>query len=168
MRVQSMRAYGLQSWKRRNLAGGGTLPPTMPADRSPGQDPDRAATHAGGVVFRMSPEGRAYLLVRARKVPGAWVFPKGHIEPGESARQAAIREVLEEAGVAASIVAPLGRVALGAERTEMFLMACESSRGARGERDCAWLGLRQASAALAFDESRALLERADRTRETRA
>lgn len=32
---------------------------------------------------------------------GAWVFPKGHLDPGETALQAALREVEEEAGVAA-------------------------------------------------------------------
>ena len=32
---------------------------------------------------------------------GSWVFPKGHIDPGETALQAALREVEEEAGVVA-------------------------------------------------------------------
>jgi diadenosine hexaphosphate hydrolase (ATP-forming) len=32
---------------------------------------------------------------------GTWVFPKGHIEPGESKTQTAEREVAEEAGVQA-------------------------------------------------------------------
>ena len=36
-----------------------------------------------------------------------WVLPKGHIEPGESAEMAALRELQEEAGVLGEIVEPL-------------------------------------------------------------
>ncbi|MDE6139580.1 MAG: NUDIX domain-containing protein [Alistipes sp.] len=50
---------------------------------------------AGGVVRDM--EGRT-LMIRCRK---RWDLPKGHIEEGESAVQAAVREVEEETGIAA-------------------------------------------------------------------
>lgn len=56
---------------------------------------------AGGVVF--DERGRV-LLLRTRG--GAWLFPKGHIEPGESALEAAIREVQEESGVQANCPNP--------------------------------------------------------------
>jgi len=52
---------------------------------------------AGGVVFRA--DGAVLLL---RHLEGTWVFPKGHIDPGEDALTAALREVEEEAGVRAS------------------------------------------------------------------
>ena len=39
-----------------------------------------------------------------------WTFPKGHIEAGETPRQAALREVLEETGYKASIIRPMIRV----------------------------------------------------------
>ena len=51
---------------------------------------------AGGVVFRA--DGTVLLL---RHLEGTWVFPKGHIDPGEDALGAAVREVEEEAGVRA-------------------------------------------------------------------
>ena len=53
-------------------------------------------TGAGGVVFNA--RGAILLLQHAS---GTWVFPKGHIDAGESALDAALREVEEEAGVRA-------------------------------------------------------------------
>jgi len=41
-----------------------------------------------------------------RHLGGAWVFPKGHIDPGEDALSAALREVEEEAGVRATCPDP--------------------------------------------------------------
>ena len=37
-----------------------------------------------------------------------WSLPKGHVEEGETVEEAALREVLEETGITAGIVAPLG------------------------------------------------------------
>jgi len=39
-----------------------------------------------------------------------WSLPKGHIEPGETAEQTAIREVAEETGISGSVLAALGRI----------------------------------------------------------
>lgn len=51
---------------------------------------------AGGVVF--DTHGRVLVLGHRN---GTWVFPKGHLDPGETALTAALREVEEEAGLAA-------------------------------------------------------------------
>jgi len=53
---------------------------------------------AGGIVFN---GGKVLVL---RNLKGVWVFPKGHVELGESHEQAALREVLEESGLHALIV----------------------------------------------------------------
>lgn len=62
-------------------------------------EPERAAEveGAGGVVFRA--DGAVLVL---RHLEGSWVFPKGHLDPGEDALSAALREVEEEAGVRAA------------------------------------------------------------------
>jgi diadenosine hexaphosphate hydrolase (ATP-forming) len=49
---------------------------------------------AGGVVFNRA--GQVLVLGHRN---GTWVFPKGHIDPGETHLVAAIREVEEESGV---------------------------------------------------------------------
>jgi 8-oxo-dGTP pyrophosphatase MutT (NUDIX family) len=64
---------------------------------------------AGGVCVRRM-RGRDY--VAAVRVKGGTVLalPKGHIDPGEGAPEAARREVREEAGVTGELVEKLGDV----------------------------------------------------------
>lgn len=52
---------------------------------------------AGIVIYRELKEGREYLLLH---YPGGHIdFPKGHLEKGESEREAAYRELQEETGL---------------------------------------------------------------------
>ncbi|HIU66741.1 MAG TPA: NUDIX domain-containing protein [Candidatus Caccomorpha excrementavium] len=65
------------------------------------------ATSCGGVViFR----GKILLLYKnyKNKYEG-WVLPKGTVEDGEEYKETAIREVLEETGVSASIIKYVGK-----------------------------------------------------------
>lgn len=57
----------------------------------------------GAVVFREENGKTKYLLIRNRR-SAHWGFPKGHIEPGESDEETAIREVLEETGLRIEIL----------------------------------------------------------------
>ncbi len=53
---------------------------------------------AGGIVFRRNAQGEVeFLLIQDHK--DRWTIPKGHIEEGETAQQAAKREIGEEAGL---------------------------------------------------------------------
>ncbi len=51
----------------------------------------------GIVVFREELPERLYLLLHYEE--GHWDFPKGHIEAGETEKEAAFREVYEETGI---------------------------------------------------------------------
>ncbi len=52
---------------------------------------------AGAFVFRREGEGILFLLLM--KPNGDWDLPKGHIEKGENATEAAQREIFEETGI---------------------------------------------------------------------
>lgn len=54
-------------------------------------------TSAGGVVFRRASGGPLVLLIRDSY--RNWGFPKGHLETGEDAPTAAVREIAEETGL---------------------------------------------------------------------
>lgn len=54
---------------------------------------------AGGIVFRNSRDGKDIDILLIQDSKGRWTIPKGHIEPGETAKQTAIREIGEEAGL---------------------------------------------------------------------
>jgi mutator protein MutT len=65
---------------------------------------------AGGVVVR---DGEVMVIVPKRRgADGQRVLglPKGHVDPGETAEQAATREVREETGVEGDLVEKLGDV----------------------------------------------------------
>jgi len=63
---------------------------------------------AGGVVVRR--DGEPSVLVVHRPKYDDWSLPKGKLEPGETARAAAIREVAEETGLEVRLVGEVGRV----------------------------------------------------------
>ena len=59
---------------------------------------------AGIVVYRMHENKREYLLLQHSGNFGHWDFPKGKVEANETLKEAAHRELLEEAGVTAKII----------------------------------------------------------------
>ena len=67
------------------------------------RNPEAHST-AGALVYL--PSERKLILRRAKD--GTIVLPKGHIEPGESAADAAMREVREETGFASTIIRWVG------------------------------------------------------------
>ena len=58
----------------------------------------------GGIIAFGEP------VVLRRTKSGKWVFPKGHVEPGETTVQTALREAEEETGLKVELVAPAGSV----------------------------------------------------------
>src|SRR5919204_5556051 len=67
-------------------------------------------TSAGGLVVDLAGEvPRGAIIGRTdRRGRLLWSLPKGHVEPGETPEQAAIREVAEETGISGVILGSLG------------------------------------------------------------
>lgn len=54
---------------------------------------------SGGIVFRMSRDQKDIEILLIQDSKNRWTIPKGHIEPGETAKQTATREIGEESGL---------------------------------------------------------------------
>lgn len=63
---------------------------------------------AGGVLIALV-GNTPYTVVLHRRNPDEWRLPKGKLHPGETSRQAAVREVQEETGIIAPTRDLLGR-----------------------------------------------------------
>jgi diadenosine hexaphosphate hydrolase (ATP-forming) len=118
---------------------------------------------AGGLAVRKHGGRWQVLLVRSKKNPRIWIFPKGHIEPGESAIDAALRETWEEAGVEGDLLGPVGEpqeFQSGWEevRVRYFLILAKTEVESPERRKKAWYELDEAAAELEFESARQLLQ----------
>jgi 8-oxo-dGTP diphosphatase len=117
---------------------------------------------AGGLVVEA---GRILLI--STQAGRRWQLPKGHIEMGETAEQAALREVREETGVTGRVVAPLSEVEYwfvekGArrvhKRVDYFLLDYVSGSAAdfdtREVSGAEWFSWEEGIAKLSFDNER--------------
>ena len=54
---------------------------------------------SGGIVFRLTADRTDIEILLIQDSKGRWTIPKGHIEPGETAKMTARREIEEETGL---------------------------------------------------------------------
>ena len=66
-----------------------------------------AVQAAGGLVCRPGPAGLLEIAIVHRPAYNDWSFPKGKVERGESAEEAALREVAEETGYECALTEPV-------------------------------------------------------------
>lgn len=119
---------------------------------------------AGAVAVKMADGNPVVLLVTAKRAPDAWIFPKGHVEPGENERDAAVRELREEAGIDGSVIGHIGLslVHSGGGRllVEYFLLECVADTGPGDGRRRQWCSLVEAENTLAYGYTRTILQKA--------
>lgn len=95
------------------------------------REPRRAA---GGVVIDQS--SRILLRAPANAFGGyVWTWPKGGLDPGESHRDAAVREVAEETGWRAKIVERVGDYRGDTTITRIYLMQPVARTGREADRE---------------------------------
>lgn len=81
---------------------------TEPDPDDPRSYPAAPMLAVSTAVFR---DGRVLLARRARApLAGIWSLPGGLVEPGERLAEAALRELMEETGIEATIVGPAATV----------------------------------------------------------
>lgn len=133
----------------------------------------REETSAGGVVVRHGTRESSPVFLIIRDSYRNWGFPKGHIEPGETAADAAMREVREETGLDdLELRVPLGEIDWHFrfrgkrihKRCHFFLLesfgaATEPQRD-EGITECRWEPLDRALALVSYDNAREVLQRA--------
>ncbi len=121
---------------------------------------------SGGVVVRPSPDGRAEVLVIHRPHYDDWSLPKGKDDPGETAEQAALRELHEETGYRARIVTRLGdqhyTVNNGRPKTVAYFVMRPTRSDDFKENsevdEIRWVTLEDARALLTYEYDRDLLD----------
>lgn len=118
----------------------------------------------GGVIYRQQGEGLEYLLILNKK-PGAkghWGFPKGHIEPGETEEETALREIREETGLSVQLVPGFRTVSHymprpGVEKDAVYFLAKmpdgEISLQASEVADYCWCDAKTAGQTLRHDQA---------------
>ncbi len=118
---------------------------------------------AGAVVLRKSAGKTEILLILSKKQPVIRIFPKGHIESGESPAEAASRECIEEAGVEGALLGEAGVVTYEFRnkwyhvRYYFFTYLHNCSSGEAG-RDPAWFSPSGARKVLSLDDLSRLIE----------
>jgi 8-oxo-dGTP pyrophosphatase MutT (NUDIX family) len=137
---------------------------TMEAANPSGYRP--TPSRAGGVVHRIGHGSEIeYLIVQAKDDSTDWVLPKGHIEQGEGARAAAVREVCEETGILGLIKDDLGTTSfeLGNEHVEVqfYLMKASGRCEPLEKRSTQWLPIKAAVRSITHKESKKMLLRAE-------
>ena len=119
-------------------------------------------------------DGRVAAIVPVRRAAGGrkvLALPKGHVDPGESPEQAALREVREETGMTGELVEQLGEVRYWYQRggrkipklVTFFLFEYRSGSDADHDaevEEVRWLALEDAATELSYKGEREMVQRA--------
>jgi 8-oxo-dGTP pyrophosphatase MutT (NUDIX family) len=138
----------------------------------------RRETSAGGVVLLTDrtdqertddPWVPRFLLIR--DTYDKWGFPKGHVERGERAETAALREVMEETGLRAlTLIGAISTIewyfrfkgALIHKSCQYFLMETAVERtkpqASEGISECRWATLDEARGLISYENAREVLQ----------
>lgn len=128
---------------------------------------------AGGLVVDRANSKAAVIGRIDRRGRLLWSLPKGHIEAGETPEQAAVREVAEETGIAAAVVATLGSIDywfVADDRrvhktVHHFLLRAHGGELSDADvevAEVAWVPLPELQKRLAYADERRLVRRATR------
>jgi len=128
-------------------------------------EPAAVVEAAGGVVWRRTPEGDVEVLLVHRPRYDDWSLPKGKLEPGESHRAGALREVEEETGLRCRLGQELPSVSYDDRRgrskqVRYWEMEVESGEFTPNDEvdEVRWLAPGEARALMTYDRDREVLD----------
>ncbi len=144
--------------------------PSSPVSRRPLRRVEEVS--AGGLVIDgKGADARGALIGRLdRRGRLLWSLPKGHIEPGETPEDTAVREVAEETGIRGVVLAPLGtitfwftadgqRVHKTVHHHLLLAVGGELSDDDVEVSEVAWVPLAELAGRLAYADERRLVEK---------
>ncbi len=130
----------------------------------------------GALVLRRDAQSGEFYILMIRHRPGGYrSFPKGHVERGETERETAVREVMEETSVSISIVPDFRHVVYytptpGVEKEVVYFLGRTEQvhvRPRRGEiAQVEWVPLARAEHYLTHDNDKKVLAAARHKLET--
>lgn len=129
----------------------------------------KTETSCGAVIYTLVNNEPQYVLIES--LTGAWGFPKGHVEPGETEEQTALREIREEVGLQPTLLPgfrltdeyPLPEKPGTTKRVIFFCAACERATlhpQPEELKSAAFLPYEETLQRLTYDSSRAILQSA--------
>ena len=78
---------------------------------------------SGGIIFRLTKDKKDIEILLIQDSKGRWTIPKGHIEPGETAKMTARREIEEETGLKnVNILTWLGKIHFKYRRADKLVL----------------------------------------------
>jgi len=123
----------------------------------------------GAVLFTMIDGKRHYVLIQTQDGRNV-APPKGHVEPGETEEETALREIKEETGVHAVLIDGFRKdivyaLPRGNQKHVVFFLAQyqnQTAHSPQGEKGTVlMLPINEALAAISFDDAREVLVKAD-------
>jgi bis(5'-nucleosidyl)-tetraphosphatase len=118
---------------------------------------------AGAIVVAGQGRDKRLLLITSKRNPEHWLFPKGHVEDGETLEEAALREAEEEAGIRGTIVDTAGSLSFTVRSESLlvhyFVVATDDRGRPEKGRQLEWCSYEEALDRLTFDDNRALLRK---------
>jgi 8-oxo-dGTP pyrophosphatase MutT (NUDIX family) len=116
---------------------------------------------AGAIIVNSRAGASRVLLITSKRNADHWLFPKGHVEEGETLEETALREAEEEAGIRGEVISPAGQLTFALRSEEFLVHYFLVATGDRGRpekgRQLRWCSYQDALARLTFDDTRQLL-----------
>jgi len=121
----------------------------------------------GAIVWKFEKGVPRFLVLRRADEENVWEPPKGHRNPDESEREAAVRELREEVGIDNAVFDPAFRTVLEYTNSKgvtlryvFFLVRANSVKLSAEHNDAKWISLEELPIYFKYDDIRSVYRKA--------